>query len=102
MLDKPAPPLEPCPYEFKVRWVDLNGQEHNRTCDDWETSTAFLRRRERHGEQDGLLSLRQTYEEDYMARGMRLALGTHSRRNQQWLLVGILRVDDLAQSELAF
>ena len=48
----------------------------------------------------GLDSLKKTYEQDYMQRGMALAIGTHSRRNNQWLLVGVIRVDDIPQLDL--
>jgi hypothetical protein len=97
MFDKPAKPYEPCPFEFRFRWKSPSGKVHNHTCDDWETSTAFFRRRERHGEADGLQSLKITYEDDYPKKGMRFALGTHSRRSDQWLLVGVLRVDENSQ-----
>lgn len=101
LLHGAAKPLEPCPYEFKVKWrVGLNNPREQ-TCDDWETSTAFARRCESVGSEEGALrSLRETYEHDYMQKGVRLALGTHSRRSKQWLLVGILRVDDQNQGEL--
>ena len=102
MFDKPAKPYEPCPFEFRFRWKSSAGKIHNHTCDDWETSAAFFRRRERHGEVEGLKSLKKTYEEEYPAKGMRFALGTHSRRNDQWLLVGVLRVDENRQMGLDF
>ena len=76
------------------------GKTHSHTCDDWETATAFSRRRDRLGEVDALKSLKDTYEQDYLRKGMRFALGTHSRRDQQWLLVGVLRVDEQTQQEL--
>lgn len=95
-------PLETCPYEFTFAWTDQLGANHRHTCDDWETSTAFFRRRVACGEVAALTSLQKTYEEDYLQRGIRLALGTHSRRNKQWLLVGVLRVDDDPQAELSF
>lgn len=100
LLHASAKPLEPCPYEFKVRWTS-SAESKTQVCDDWETTTAFSRRVQTFGTEDAALkSLRQTYEVDYMQKGMRLAMGTHSRRDTQWLLVGILRVDDLAQGEL--
>jgi hypothetical protein len=101
MFDQPAKPLTPCPYAFRLKWKSKAGSTHTHTCDDWETSAAFSRRRARHGEEAGLQSLKQTYEVDYLTKGMRFALGTHSRREDQWLLVGVLRVDDHAQTELA-
>lgn len=100
-LDKPAKPLEPCPFEFSFKWKSEHGKVHSHTCDDWETSTAFFRRRQEFGEEGALKSLKNTYENEYLAKGMRFALGTHSRRDTQWLLVGVLRVDDQAQAELA-
>lgn len=99
-LHDPPKPLDPCPYEFTFRWRDQSGKEHSNICDDWETSTAFFVRRASKGEQGALASLRDTFEVEYPQKGMRLALGTHSRRNNQWLLVGILRVDDAVQTEL--
>lgn len=96
LLNAATTPLDPCPYEFKVRWRgDSGGSYREQTCDDWETSTAFFRRRIRAAsDTEALKSLQSTYEDEYMRKGVRLALGTHSRRNKQWLLVGILRVDE--------
>jgi hypothetical protein len=101
MFDKPAKPLEPCPFEFSFKWKSESGKTHRHTCDDWETSTAFFHRRDKFGEQGALKSLRDTYENEYLSKGMRFALGTHSRRDTQWLLVGVLRVDEQTQGELA-
>lgn len=102
LLQRAATPYEPCPFEFTFKWKSVAGTEHRHTCDDWETSTAFFRRREKEGEVGALLSLRQTYEADYLAKGMRFALGTHSRRDAQWLLVGVLRANDDNQQSLGF
>lgn len=98
-LQPSVKPMTPCPYEFSMRWTDGDGVSHNNTCDDWETATAFYVRRKAHGELLGLQSLRKTFEDDYMKAGMALAIGTHSRRNQQWLLVGIIRLDRTAQPD---
>ena len=101
LLNPTVKPLEPCPFEFTVSWRIGAENPHENTCDDWETSTAFFRRRARAvSEEEALKSLKDTYEIEYMQKGIRLALGTHSRRNKQWLLVGILRVDDQKQGEL--
>lgn len=94
--------LEPCPYEFTFKWKDSAGKSRSNICDDWETSTAFFVRRSSEGELGALASLRQTFEQDYPSKGMRFALGTHSRRSAQWLLVGVLRVDEHDQTELDF
>lgn len=100
LLDEPAEPLDPCPYEFSMHWHSPDGKAHKHTCDDWETSAAFFRRRRSMGEEEALTSLKTTYEDDYLNHGMALALGTHSRRSDQWLLVGIIRVDEYKQTEL--
>lgn len=94
-------PLDPCPYTFRFAWTDESGVARRHTCDDWETSTAFFRRRASLGsEAEALASLKSTYEDDYAKRGVRFALGTHKRRQNQWLLVGVLRVDESVQTEL--
>jgi len=108
LLDKKqAKPLTPCPYRFRLKWVDQKGNKHNHTCDDWETSTAFFVRRRSHGTDDeALRSLKQTYEDDYMRDGLAIAFSTHSRRNvthgtaNQWLLVGMIRLDESPQGDL--
>jgi hypothetical protein len=108
LIDKsPARPLTPCPYSFHVKWRDQEGAEHSHTCDDWETSTAFFVRRNSEGSDVAALnSLKATYENDYMNAGMALAFSTHSRRNvtfgteNQWLLVGMIRIDATTQGDL--
>jgi hypothetical protein len=99
MFDATAKPLTPCPFAFSFAWQDSDGKRHSHTSDDWETSTAFFRRRDGLGEAEGLKSLKATYEDDYVRRGIAFALGTHARR-PQWLLVGVLRLDEPAQGEL--
>lgn len=108
LIDKvEAPPLVPCPYQFRVKWVDQEDVKHEHTCDDWETSTAFFRRRKTcHNDLAALSSLKDTYENQYMEAGMALAFSTHSRRNityggqNQWLLVGLIRIDESSQTDL--
>ncbi|WOF74923.1 hypothetical protein QMT40_002583 [Parvibaculaceae bacterium PLY_AMNH_Bact1] len=100
LLDRPAKPMDPCPYEFHFEWATSAGSKHRHVCDDWETSTAFFKRRSALGEEAALASLKSTYEEDYLKRGVVFALGTHKRRQDQWLLVGIIRLDEFMQSEL--
>lgn len=100
-LQEAVAPLLPCPYAFYFFWTDPDGERHRHTCDDWETSTAFLRRREAKGtELEALQSLQKTYEDEYFRKGMAFGLGTHMRRQSQWLLVGVVRVDEDANSDL--
>ncbi|PHR59870.1 MAG: hypothetical protein COA47_08790 [Robiginitomaculum sp.] len=99
LFDKNAKPLIPCPFLFTIKW-HANNAVHNHVCDDWETSTAFFRRKSVEGEAAALLSLKETYEEEYIKKGLCLAFSTHSRRNQQWLLVGLIRLDANHQDDL--
>lgn len=96
-----ANPLPQCPYSFHFRWTDEFGVVKNHTCDDWETSATFFnRRRNLGGEESALLSMGETFNNEYPEKGMALAFSTHSRRNHQWLLVGILRADRTNQGSL--
>ncbi|MEQ8406455.1 MAG: hypothetical protein RKE49_15270 [Oceanicaulis sp.] len=106
MFDETAKPLEPCPYEFRVTWSDQAGVKHEHICDDWESAGAFFNFRNRYSEEDALRILREKYEEEYFAKGLAFAFSTHKRRNlhfakvNQWLLVGLIRLDDNPQNDL--
>jgi hypothetical protein len=99
-LDPDLVALTPCPYAFHFDWTDADGMKHKATCDDWETAATFYRREKTMGVQDALRSMERTFGEDYPNRGMAFALGTHSRRPEQWLLVGVLRLDPVSQLSL--
>jgi len=106
LLDKPAKPLEPCPFRFLVKWTDQDGQLRRHESDDWESVGAFWNFRRLYGEAEALRTLKSKYEDEYVPRGLALAFSTHKRRNvthgaeNQWLLVGLIRLDDNAQSDL--
>lgn len=101
-LHKEAAPLAQCPYSFHFSWHDNNGKKWNSTCDDWETSATFFNRRRALGnEQAALDSMSETFNKDYPEKGMALAFSTHSLRNWQWLLVGVLRADKTNQASLS-
>lgn len=98
--DTPPPPLEPCPYVFHFEFETPDGKTQRHQCEDWETSTAFFRRRSALGSDEAAIeSLKRTYLEEYPSQGMLFAMGTHSWRGV-WLLVGVLRVDQETQSDL--
>lgn len=99
MFGQQVKPLEPCPYLFKAHWKDQGGKSHTHVCDDWETSTAFFVRRKSCDEEGAISSLKATFEEEYMSRGMAMAFSTHSRRADQWLLVGLIRLDQSDQGD---
>ena len=99
IFDATATPLEPCPVQFSARWRDNDGRDRRHECDDWETSTAFNRFERIYGRQKAFETIRTKYEEEYFKAGLALAFSTHSRRNttygtkNQWLLVGLIRID---------
>lgn len=106
IFDKTAKPLTPCPASFSVRWKDFEGKKHRHECDDWETSSAYSRFCSLHGHAKAVETIKQKYEEQYFRAGLALAFSTHSRRNiefsdkNQWLLVGLIRIDNDPQGDL--
>ena len=99
-LDPDLVALNPCPYAFHFDWVDADGKSHKATCDDWETAATYYRREKAMGAEAALADMEKTFGEDYPAKGMAFAMGTHSRRSEQWLLVGVLRLDVILQPSL--
>ncbi|MDD9910333.1 MAG: hypothetical protein OXR62_11655 [Ahrensia sp.] len=105
-FDSTAKPLEPSPVRFTIRWRDQEGRIGNHHCDDWETSSAYLRFLRKYGSKRAMEILREKYEDQYFRSGLVLAFSTHSRRNvtygtnNQWLLVGLIRLDQDAQGDL--
>ncbi len=106
MFDATAKPLEPCPVQFFAQWHDAQGAKHRHECDDWETSPAYIRFAKQYGRQEALAIIKEKYEQEYFNAGLCLAFSTHSRRNttfgakNQWLLVGLIRVDPLFHDDL--
>lgn len=94
--------LNPCPYEFRYRWTDETGVQRNHECGDWETDATFFNWRRAYGEIAALKLMQERFGEEYPAKGMAFALGTHSQRPKQWLLVGVLRMDAPKQLGLGF
>jgi len=105
-LDTTARPLEPCPMRFRLHWKDSSGKRRDHDCDDWETSAAYSRFESAHGSEEALRILKEKYEEQYFKAGLALAFSTHSLRNattgtkNQWLLVGMIRLDFFQQRDL--
>lgn len=105
-FDKTAKPLDPCPIQFVLRWKDADGKSRQHDCDDWETSSAFMRFQREYGEVRAIEILRDKYENQYFSAGLALAFSTHKRRNKtvatnnQWLLVGLIRLDENLQPDL--
>ena len=104
--DEEVEPLTPCRMEFVLHWTDQDGKPHRQECDDWETVAAFNRFEREYGDELALKYLREKYEDQYFSAGLVLGFSTHSRRNienatnNQWLLVGIIRLNESAQTQL--
>jgi hypothetical protein len=99
-LDPDLIALSPCPHAFYFEWTDADGKPHKATCDDWETAATFYRREQSVGAKEAITSMEKTFSEEYPEKGMAFAMGTHSRRAEQWLLVGVLRLDPVKQPSL--
>lgn len=99
LLTKQLVPYSPCPFLFKYRYKSDDGVREG-TCQDWEIEATFFRRRKSEGEAGAIRSMRETFGEDYPKRGMLLAMGTHSRWPDTWLINGVIRLDKIAQSSL--
>lgn len=105
-FDETAKPLEPCPVQFTAHWRDPDGKNRQHECDDWETSTAYNRFERLFGPQRAVEIIKEKYEDKYFKSGLALVFSTHSRRNvthganNQWLLVGLVRLDFDHQSDL--
>lgn len=105
-FDRAAKPLEPCPVQFKAHWEDADGKARSHECDDWETSTAYIKFQRDYSEARAIEIIREKYEQEYFKAGLALAFSTHSRRNKtlgtenQWLLVGLVRLDESPQGDL--
>jgi len=106
MFDKTAEPMKPCAMRFVVNWKDQDGKHRTHECDDWESSAAYNRFEREYGRKNAVKILKQKYEEDYFQSGLVMGFSTHSRRNiehgsqNQWLLVGLIRLDQTNQGSL--
>jgi len=101
LFHAPVKPMTPCPYTFHIKWTDAVGKSHMNTCEDWETSATFARRRNEMGNDEAALSwLKEKYEVEYAQNGVTFAMGTHALHQQTWLLVGIIRLDHSDETDL--
>lgn len=99
-FDKELSELEPCPYAFTFDYEDEEGKSHTSTCDDWETAAMYRNFERQYGETKTIALMKKTFEQDYPAKGMAFAMGTHSKYPDVWLLVGVLRLDVVTQMSL--
>ena len=99
-LYKELKALEPCPYKFYFRYKSADGKPHKNFCHDWETSATFHKQARRYGADAALTHLKAEFNGRYPRAGMAFAMGTHSQRPDQWLLIGVLRLDEEPQGNL--
>jgi len=99
LLDRELDAYEPAPYQFRIAFEDGDG-EHDYWCGDWETDATYFRRANFLGSDAALESMNETFNKQYPRAGLILAFGTMAKRQKQWILLGILRLDVSEQSEL--
>jgi hypothetical protein len=95
----PLIPIDPCPYDFKYKYMTDDGDREG-TCQDWETDATFYNLSRRYGEQKALEYMQHTFGEEYAKKGMALAMGTHSLYPDVWLINGVIRLDEIKQMSL--
>lgn len=97
-LDDELDALEPVPYTFAFSYEDDAGR-HVSSCGDWETSATFRNFTRSKGEKAVLDYLTSTFTEEYPSKGMVFAMGTVKARPRQWLLLGVIRLDELTEEQ---
>jgi hypothetical protein len=100
MFDKELAELEPSPYEFRFRFKDEAGA-HDYENGDWEAHAMFWRERNRRGDKAALEWMNAKFNEEYPRRGMVFAIGNQAKRPHVWQLLGVIRLDEAHQGELA-
>lgn len=100
LLDKELETLEPSPYEFKFKFRD-DEAEHTYVNGDWEAHAMFYNGRRRSSEVEVLQWMDETFNVKYPAKGMAFAVGNQAKRPHIWQLLGVLRLDELSDSEKA-
>jgi hypothetical protein len=82
----------PCPYNFKYRYRTDDGPREG-TCQDWEIEATYHNWSGEYGEQRALADMERVFGREYPAKGMLLAMGTHSLHQDTWLINGVVRQD---------
>ena len=89
----------PCPYNFKYRYRTDDGPREG-TCQDWEIEATYHNWSREYGEARALADMERVFGQEYPAKGMLLAMGTHSLHQDTWLINGVVRQDDIGQAAL--
>lgn len=101
LFAKKVLPKTPCPYKFKYRYRTDDGIRVG-TCQDWEIEATYFNHKKRYDEKTSLDYIMNTFGKDYPEKGMLLAMGTHSRYPETWLINGIIRLNEIKQFSLDF
>lgn len=100
MFSDPSISKEPPPYRFKYKF-EFDGKSRNYNCIDWETEATFFKWKESLGEERAIKDMEAKFGDEWPKKGMVFAMGTHRNPNwENWLLSGILRVDQEDQLSL--
>ena len=92
-------PREPAPFEFSYTYEAADGP-HKQRCRDWEVEQTFLKWRDAYSEERALADMMRRFGEEYPQKGMLLAMGTHGQRSWQWMIIGIIRLNEITQPSL--
>ena len=84
----------PCPYNFKYRYRTDDGIREG-TCQDWEVEATYHNWSRDYGEERALQDIERVFGKEYPAKGVLLAMGTHSLHQDTWLINGVVRQDDI-------
>ena len=96
---KPMIPYKPCPFKFKYQYRTDDGDREG-TCQDWEIEATYFNWAKRYGAEQAISNIRRVFGEEFPAKGMLLAMGTHSLYPETWLINGVVRLDDIQQPTL--
>lgn len=89
-------PYAACPYRFKYSYTTEDGAREG-TCQDWEMEATYYKWSRRYGRERALNAMRRIFGEVLPKRGVLLAMGTHSRWPDTWLINGVIRYDEANQ-----
>ena len=92
-------PYRPCPHRFKYRYRTEDGLREG-TCQDWEVEATYFKWAKLYGEEHALAEMQRIFGEELPAKGMLLAMGTHSLWPDTWLINGVVRLDEIEQLAL--
>lgn len=99
MLDKELPDFEPTPYEFRFKFRDAEGGEHDCENGDWEAHAMYWRWSNQYGAEQALKSMGEKFNDEYPRLGMAFAQGTIFKRPNIWTLLGVIRLDPYVQPD---